>query len=116
MADNENEFDDFDIGPQSDEMAWDEMDDADNRDFPTDVFDFGGDLYEGESVEETWAEKKPYSINPSESDGPAETKPRFGEANQSEWDEQPDFIEPCYYDDEDGDQEYRAYMYGSGRY
>jgi hypothetical protein len=82
MADNENEFDDFDIGPQSDEMAWDEMDDADNRDFPTEP----------------------------------ETKPVFGEPNQSEWDEQPDFIEPYYYDDEDGDQEYRAYMYGSGRY
>jgi hypothetical protein len=40
----------------------------------------------------------------------------FREPNQSEWDEQPDFIEPCYYDDNDGDQEYRAYMYGSGRY
>jgi len=88
---------------------WDEMDDADNRDFPTDDFDFGEDLYEGESVEDTWAAKKPYSINPSESDGPVEP-------NQSEWDEQPDFIEPCYYDDNDGDQEYRAYMYGSGRY
>jgi len=54
---------------------WDEMDDADNRDFP-----YMSDL------------------------------------NPEDYEQEPDFIEPCYYDDNDGDQEYRAYMYGSGRY